>query len=273
MTLSDFIAKYNGKIVDTDLAYGGQCMDLMHQYIVDVLGLPLSLFAAPTAYEAYKGANDSRFTKTDNTPTGVPQAGDIMFWNTTVGSAGHVAIFVSGDANSFTSFDQNWPTGSLCHEQPHDYKGVAGWLHFNQNDLQNTIDELRQARDNNWTLYQNELEKNNELNQQLTDELTKNQGLREANDQLTKTDADTGAQLLEAQHKNNDYDQVLKVLNATDLTSALSAIDQLKSASDDISKHAEKVLLPIADNVVKPAKPQPSLWTRIINTLKTLLGM
>jgi hypothetical protein len=31
--------------------------------------------------------------------------------------------------SSFTSFDQNWPTGSCCHFQYHEnYDGVIGWL-------------------------------------------------------------------------------------------------------------------------------------------------
>ena len=129
MNLTDFISKYNAQPVDFDGAYGPQCMDLMHRYIVDVLGYEGSLFAAPTAYQAYQNANDPRFDKISNTPTGVPQKGDIIFWNTSVGSAGHVAIFISGDVNGFTSFDQNWPVGSPCHQQAHNYNGVAGWLH------------------------------------------------------------------------------------------------------------------------------------------------
>ena len=132
MTFDEFIKKYDGKEVDTDGYYGGQCMDLMHQYIVDVLNLPLSLFAAPTAYQAYQNANDPHFDKIANSPTGVPEKGDIVFWNTGIGSAGHVAIFISGDANNFTSFDQNFPTGSFCHKQTHTYKSVAGWLHPKQ---------------------------------------------------------------------------------------------------------------------------------------------
>ena len=39
MTFDEFIAKWNGKGIDLDYAYGDQCMDLMHQYIVEVLGL------------------------------------------------------------------------------------------------------------------------------------------------------------------------------------------------------------------------------------------
>src|ERR1035437_1324618 len=101
MTLSDFIAKYNGKAIDFDKAYGNQCVDLQNQYLVDVcqIASPIQTFPGATAYQIYQNANDSRFTKIANSPTGVPQAGDIMFWNTTVGSAGHVAVFIKGDAN------------------------------------------------------------------------------------------------------------------------------------------------------------------------------
>lgn len=129
MTLNDFINTYNGKGIDTDGAYGYQCMDLMHAYVRDVLGMGTALFAAPTAYEAYLSAKDSRFDKIGNTPAGVPQPGDIIFWDRTVGSAGHVAIFIDGNTQQFRSFDQNWPTGSVSHVQTHNYNGVAGWLH------------------------------------------------------------------------------------------------------------------------------------------------
>lgn len=131
VSLQDFIAKYIGQFVDFDGVFGAQCVDLMNQYIVDVLGIsnPIQILGGATAYEIYQNANDSRFTKIINTPNGVPNVGDMVFWDTTIGNAGHVDIFLSGDTNSFTGFDQNWPVGSPCHQQTHDYNGVAGWLH------------------------------------------------------------------------------------------------------------------------------------------------
>jgi hypothetical protein len=53
-----------------------------------------------------------------------------------VGAYGHVAVCKEGDVNSFTSFDQNWPTNvdangnglGVCHFQGHNYNGVLGWL-------------------------------------------------------------------------------------------------------------------------------------------------
>ncbi len=130
----DFINKWNGKGIDFDGYYGDQCMDLMHQYIVEVLGYTDGrILAAPTAKDVYLNFNNmfgkEYFTKIDNTPTGVPQKGDIVFWNASPGNtAGHVAIFKDGDVNAFNSFDQNYPTGSKCHIQNHNYNYVLGWL-------------------------------------------------------------------------------------------------------------------------------------------------
>ena len=39
MSIEDFIQKWQGKSIDFDGVYNGQCMDLMHQYHVEVLGI------------------------------------------------------------------------------------------------------------------------------------------------------------------------------------------------------------------------------------------
>lgn len=158
MTLTDFITRYNGKYVDTDGAYGGQCMDLMHQYCVEVLGIQdLSVLAAPSAKSVYENFSNVKghelFEQIGNTPTGVPQEGDLMFWVNA--PYGHVAVFHDGDANSFKSFDQNYPTGSPCHIQNHTYANVGGWLRFKGQPIPNNqelIDQLRSQRDTNWNL-------------------------------------------------------------------------------------------------------------------------
>lgn len=130
MTLEQFIKKYDGKPIDTDGAYGPQCMDLMNQYTVDVLGLPLNTLAASTAYISFLNGHPD-FEKIYNEYGQKPQPGDIIYWNTKVGPSGHVAVYVDGWGDKeFTSFDQNWPTGSISHLQKHDYYGVAGWLRY-----------------------------------------------------------------------------------------------------------------------------------------------
>ena len=124
MTLKEFIKKYDGKLVDWDNAYGAQCVDLYRQYCKEVLEVPQS--------PPVKGAKDiwNNYVKElvafKNTPDGVPVEGDIVIWGN--GTYGHVAVFIEGDVNRFTSFDQNYPDGTLCHKQVHSYSGVLGWL-------------------------------------------------------------------------------------------------------------------------------------------------
>ena len=125
MTYSDFKNKYNGKGIDFDGWYGYQCMDLAHQYATEVVGIDFA--PAPAAKDVWK-QNPMGYEKIPNTPDGVPQQGDIIVWGTEVGPYGHIAVFDNGDVNKFQSFDQNWPVGSLCHIQDHNYKGVLGWF-------------------------------------------------------------------------------------------------------------------------------------------------
>ena len=134
MTIQQFFDKYNGKYIDFDKRYGYQCVDLMRQFIKECLVLnPYEIPAAGSAKQIYlnfKGS--SSFLKIPNTPTGVPQKGDIIFWGYypfVTGWAGHVAIFSQGDVNRFISFDQNYPTGSFCRYFNHSYNGVMGWIH------------------------------------------------------------------------------------------------------------------------------------------------
>jgi hypothetical protein len=51
----------------------------------------------------------------------------VIVWNRKKGKGyGHVSVFIHGDVNGFTSFDQNWTTVSKCTESEHDYVNVLG---------------------------------------------------------------------------------------------------------------------------------------------------
>lgn len=126
MTLDQFISKYNGKYVDVDGAYGAQCKDLFSRYNKDVVGNPNYIFG--NAHQLFDAAPTSVYEKIKNTPSGIPRKGDIIIWNEGIGKYGHVGIFIEGNVNRFTSFDQNFPIGSPCHIQAHSYKAVTGWL-------------------------------------------------------------------------------------------------------------------------------------------------
>lgn len=132
MTFDEFVSKYTNRPVDFDGVYPNQCMDLMHQYVYDVLNLTdRRLLAHPSAYQLFTDFTETDyFEKIANTPTGVPQKGDIVLFNkTSTNPYGHVCVFVEGDANAFKSFDANFPTGSLPHVQDHKYTNCLGWLH------------------------------------------------------------------------------------------------------------------------------------------------
>jgi hypothetical protein len=127
MTIQSFFNKYDGKGVDFDGAFGNQCMDLYRQYCKDVLNVPQSPLVAG-AVNVWTTYLKQYFIQVPNTPTGIPKLGDILIWGKGVGPYGHIAICVVADVNSFTSFDQNWPVGTLCHFQQHNYNNLLGWL-------------------------------------------------------------------------------------------------------------------------------------------------
>lgn len=139
ITFDEFIQKYTGKKVEYH-SYGTgalyQCVDAINFYIVEVLGL-----------QAIIGTNaqdfPSKASKTDydyilNTPTGLPQKGDIMIFKS-ADNVGHISVFIEGNLNLFTSFEQNYPTGSPCKKVSHNYRNVLGWLHPKQQPMSNTI--------------------------------------------------------------------------------------------------------------------------------------
>src|SRR5689334_7574885 len=123
MTLQAFLNKYNGKYIDFDHSYGNQCVDLIQQYNKELFNGPF--LSGNTAVDVWN--NYPKFAqvydKIDNTPTNIPQPGDIIFFK-----FNHTAVVVIADVMSITSFDQNYPTGSSCHFQEHDYTQCLGWF-------------------------------------------------------------------------------------------------------------------------------------------------
>lgn len=135
MTLQSFKDTYLGKQVEFH-SYGSgsyaQCVDLVNLYINTVLDNNTKDYTEIIGTNA-KDFN-TRYDPEDfdfiaNTPLGVPQEGDIIVWNGKVGGgAGHVAIFLEGDVNSFKSLDQNWSQKERVTLETHNYTNVSGWL-------------------------------------------------------------------------------------------------------------------------------------------------
>lgn len=137
MNFDSFIAKWLDKAADWDGAYGAQCVDLARYYWHEVceIAQPRSVIGAKdfwVAFESDPNLNQN-FTKIPNTPDGVPQKGDVMIWGPSYGPYGHIAVFISGDVNSFTAFSQNDPVGTLSIKKGYrNYYGVLGWFRPNK---------------------------------------------------------------------------------------------------------------------------------------------
>lgn len=113
-----------------DASNYAQCFDLAFNWC-DFLNIPRDSIRHLNAYQIFTQPNPDTGQYWDligNTPTGVPQIGDLVIWGTSVGPAGHVAIFKEGDTNSFRSEDQNWSGIQKARLINHSYSGVLGWL-------------------------------------------------------------------------------------------------------------------------------------------------
>lgn len=134
MTLTEFVNKWNNRRADWDGFYGAQCVDLVNFYGREVLGMGQGIpFPGEGAIDIFRNFDRTHlpnyFYKLGFDLNNPPQRGDVIIWDERVGiSFGHVGIVLAATASNFVSFDQNYPVGSLPHEQGHNYSGVVGWL-------------------------------------------------------------------------------------------------------------------------------------------------
>lgn len=133
MTYDEYFKKNKGKYIDFDGVYGVTCFDLANDYTVKVLGG--KPFIGMYAWQIYENFNSQPskdlFTRIANTPSFVPQKGDIIVWSSGLnGEAGHVAVCTgNGDTSWFRSYEQNWDgCGECCTLHDHNYNYILGVL-------------------------------------------------------------------------------------------------------------------------------------------------
>lgn len=132
---NQFYSNLNGQHVEvSDSTNRNQCMDLGYNWVF-ALGFPKATIQRLYAKDVYKLANDltrQYFEVIPNTPTGVPQIGDLVIFDAVPANiAGHISISNGvGNTTSFQSFDQNWIVGQKCTVVTHNYDNpnVLGWL-------------------------------------------------------------------------------------------------------------------------------------------------
>ncbi len=103
-----------GKKIDADGVYGVQCVDLIKHYCVNVLGISKKYSDAwGNAVDWYNSFNNkswltTNFTRIANTPSFVPQKGDVAVFKTK-SKNGHIAVCNGvGDTKSFQAYDENY---------------------------------------------------------------------------------------------------------------------------------------------------------------------
>lgn len=125
MLMDDWIKDVKKKGgVDTDGAYGKQCMDLYNDYCHRVLGISGKTGASCAKLILKNTYVMKYFKKIKNYLEFIPQKGDIVVW--TSGDYGHVAIVRDNKStiNVLRTIDQNWVSQKLT-EENHNYTYMA----------------------------------------------------------------------------------------------------------------------------------------------------
>lgn len=112
MNIQEWMNTVNGKIIDMDGAYGGQCWDLWSSYARNVYGIPaadtntVDGYAASVYTDRYNRSQILQNTFSREEANYTPSYGDVAFWN----GAGmnHVAIVVRDNGNgTLNTMSQN----------------------------------------------------------------------------------------------------------------------------------------------------------------------
>lgn len=135
MTMDKWVETHIGKGTDYDGAYGVQCVDLIKSYLKDVFDISAGSWGNAKYYWIDFDKHQplkANFKKISNTPSFVPQKGDIVVWQGDINNGcGHVAIATGeGDTHNFYSYDQNW-NGKPMQKIKHSYNCVYGVLRPN----------------------------------------------------------------------------------------------------------------------------------------------
>lgn len=131
--LNQFIANLNGQFVEVSSHSAlYQCMDLAYLWVF-CLGFPKSTIQNQYAHQVYTNPKEityEYFEIIPNTPSAIPEDGDLVVWKATSSNpVGHIAIALGGGTTrKFMCFEQNSPLGTPAHISERTYTGVLGWL-------------------------------------------------------------------------------------------------------------------------------------------------
>ena len=142
MNIQEWINSVNGKTVDMDGAYGGQCWDLWSSYARHVYGIPaadtntVDGYAASVYTARYERSRALQNAFTTESANYTPTYGDVAFWKRS--GMNHVAIVVRDNGNgTLRTISQN--------------PNKAGYLNISKNGIIGYFHPRDRGGDNNIT--------------------------------------------------------------------------------------------------------------------------
>lgn len=149
MNIQEWMNNVNGKIIDMDGAYGGQCWDLWSSYARNVYGIPaadtntVDGYAASVYTARYDRSRALQNTFSREAGTYTPVYGDVAFWNGN--GMNHVAIVVRDNGNgTLETMSQNPNKAGYMTLTKN---GIIGYFHP-RNSVNNTDTAARTYRVN-----------------------------------------------------------------------------------------------------------------------------
>lgn len=141
MNIQEWINNVNGKIIDMDGAYGGQCWDLWSSYARNVYGIPaadtntVDGYAASVYTARYDRSKALQNTFIREAGTYTPVYGDVAFWNGN--GMNHVAIVVRDNGNgTLETMSQNPNKAGYINISKN---GIIGYFHPRNREGDNNI--------------------------------------------------------------------------------------------------------------------------------------
>lgn len=142
MNIQEWINSVNGKTIDMDGAYGGQCWDLWSSYARNVYGIPAADTNTTDGYAAsvytaqYDRSRALQNTFSKESANYTPTYGDVAFWKRK--GMNHVAIVVRDNGNgTLQTISQNPNKAEYVNISKN---GIIGYFHPRNQSGNNNID-------------------------------------------------------------------------------------------------------------------------------------
>lgn len=139
MNIQEWINSVNGKTVDMDRAYGGQCWDLWSSYARNVYGIPVADtntvdgYAASVYTQRYDRSKALQNAFTKESANYTPVYGDVAFWKRK--GMNHVAIVIKDNGNgTLQTISQNPNKAGYLNISKN---GIIGYFHPRNNNGDN----------------------------------------------------------------------------------------------------------------------------------------